>query len=98
MVFLSPLFYMLFKYTRNIGMLILALLYFAVIESRIPGFSTTAFFFFGLGSYLALSKINLLDLASKSKAISRSEEHTSELQSRENLVCRLLLETKNHSI
>src|SRR5690606_40724776 len=26
----------------------------------------------------------------------RSEEHTSELQSRENLVCRLLLETKKH--
>src|SRR5690606_42040584 len=28
--------------------------------------------------------------------IRRSEEHTSELQSRENLVCRLLLEKKNH--
>src|SRR5690606_41367125 len=28
-------------------------------------------------------------------AIERSEEHTSELQSRENLVCRLLLEKKN---
>src|SRR5690606_39562941 len=27
--------------------------------------------------------------------IERSEEHTSELQSRENLVCRLLLEKKN---
>src|SRR5690606_40680767 len=27
--------------------------------------------------------------------IARSEEHTSELQSRENLVCRLLLEKKN---
>src|SRR5690606_41338076 len=27
--------------------------------------------------------------------LSRSEEHTSELQSRENLVCRLLLEKKN---
>src|SRR5690606_40387860 len=27
---------------------------------------------------------------------SRSEEHTSELQSRENLVCRLLLEKKNY--
>src|SRR5690606_41692723 len=27
---------------------------------------------------------------------SRSEEHTSELQSRENLVCRLLLEKKHH--
>src|SRR5690606_10871455 len=29
---------------------------------------------------------------------SRSEEHTSELQSRENLVCRLLLEKKKHEI
>src|SRR5690606_14066712 len=29
------------------------------------------------------------------RARSRSEEHTSELQSRENLVCRLLLEKKN---
>src|SRR5690606_41940732 len=29
---------------------------------------------------------------------SRSEEHTSELQSRENLVCRLLLETKKSII
>src|SRR5690606_9551251 len=28
-------------------------------------------------------------------SFSRSEEHTSELQSRENLVCRLLLEKKN---
>src|SRR5690606_40270053 len=30
------------------------------------------------------------------KAIDRSEEHTSELQSRENLVCRLLLEKKKN--
>src|SRR3712207_8702004 len=29
---------------------------------------------------------------------SRSEEHTSELQSRQYLVCRLLLEKKNHNI
>src|SRR5207302_8608507 len=29
--------------------------------------------------------------------VARSEEHTSELQSRENLVCRLLLEKKNYS-
>src|SRR5690606_40560049 len=29
--------------------------------------------------------------------LARSEEHTSELQSRENLVCRLLLEKKNAS-
>src|SRR5690606_41864603 len=31
----------------------------------------------------------------KSTTFTRSEEHTSELQSRENLVCRLLLEKKN---
>src|SRR5690606_40326206 len=33
-------------------------------------------------------------LANKKKTAKRSEEHTSELQSRENLVCRLLLEKK----
>src|SRR5207302_8789600 len=32
----------------------------------------------------------------RSSSPSRSEEHTSELQSRENLVCRLLLEKKKH--
>src|SRR5690606_7505903 len=31
------------------------------------------------------------------RLIHRSEEHTSELQSRENLVCRLLLEKKKHT-
>src|SRR6266511_6046353 len=34
---------------------------------------------------------------SASPRSSRSEEHTSELQSRENLVCRLLLEKKNNT-
>src|SRR5215475_15900203 len=32
------------------------------------------------------------------RAAARSEEHTSELQSRENLVCRLLLEKKKKNI
>src|SRR5690606_42141357 len=35
--------------------------------------------------------------ASSRRSLSRSEEHTSELQSRENLVCRLLLEKKKVS-
>src|SRR2546430_11960358 len=34
-------------------------------------------------------------LSSAAIALSRSEEHTSELQSQSNLVCRLLLEKKN---
>src|SRR5690606_40192836 len=33
----------------------------------------------------------------KARAQARSEEHTSELQSRENLVCRLLLENNNNN-
>src|SRR5690606_41449647 len=36
-----------------------------------------------------------LDVDAEYQATGRSEEHTSELQSRENLVCRLLLEKKN---
>src|SRR5438874_10325174 len=37
---------------------------------------------------------HLLAAASGAPAVSRSEEHTSELQSRRDLVCRLLLEKK----
>src|SRR5690606_40529319 len=40
----------------------------------------------------ALGEVSTTDEGAK---ITRSEEHTSELQSRENLVCRLLLEKKN---
>src|SRR5690606_6414991 len=36
-----------------------------------------------------------VDVADQASVDARSEEHTSELQSRENLVCRLLLEKKN---
>src|SRR5690606_41567924 len=36
-------------------------------------------------------------LPSVDATLARSEEHTSELQSRENLVCRLLLEKKNNT-
>src|SRR5690606_3674552 len=41
---------------------------------------------------LALSETLVQTLGAKTKPDIRSEEHTSELQSRENLVCRLLLE------
>src|SRR5690606_41324381 len=44
-----------------------------------------------LGQY----QIRLTDYHHEQFLSARSEEHTSELQSRENLVCRLLLEQKN---
>src|SRR5690606_40241687 len=46
------------------------------------------------GDTPAVSATSLADTDSH-PAVKRSEEHTSELQSRENLVCRLLLEKKN---
>src|SRR5260221_5631042 len=38
-----------------------------------------------------------VDLAGGSDTLTRSEEHTSELQSHSDLVCRLLLETKKNN-
>src|SRR2546427_3105404 len=42
------------------------------------------------------TKINIVDTPGHSD-FGRSEEHTSELQSQSNLVCRLLLEKKKHT-
>src|SRR5690606_40927179 len=54
-----------------------------VIRTGLPSFIVTLAFLF------ILRGLSLVGLT-----ICRSEEHTSELQSRENLVCRLLLEKK----
>src|SRR5690606_39527921 len=47
----------------------------------------------GLGLLVSIPK-RAIASATTVRSMSRSEEHTSELQSRENLVCRLLLEQK----
>src|SRR3712207_8068108 len=45
--------------------------------------------------YLAEGAVGLPVFAGGASGVGRSEEHTSELQSRQYLVCRLLLEKKN---
>src|SRR5438477_2473788 len=40
----------------------------------------------------------LMERSPKTRIVTRSEEHTSELQSHVNLVCRLLLEKKNKNM
>src|SRR2546430_12607086 len=45
----------------------------------------------------ALDHFDALDVVGIEEIESRSEEHTSELQSQSNLVCRLLLEKKTHA-
>src|SRR2546422_8824806 len=46
--------------------------------------------------YSSSSSANVFPSSGREKMGSRSEEHTSELQSRLHLVCRLLLEKKKH--
>src|SRR5690606_41954540 len=45
--------------------------------------------------YVPATDSTMMPLPAEPAALQRSEERTSELQSRENLVCRLLLENKN---
>src|SRR5690606_41933065 len=50
-----------------------------------------------MGAGLLIDSQSRADALAKLRGLlARSEEHTSELQSRENLVCRLLLEKKKH--
>ncbi len=63
MTILTPLFYYFFKYTKFIGLLLILVIYLSTIESNIPGLSTTAIFYFGLGAYMGQFKYNILKFA-----------------------------------
>src|SRR3712207_8258531 len=52
----------------------------------------------GRALFGAIRKMDLEGVVAKRKGDPRSEEHTSELQSRQYLVCRLLLEKKKISL
>src|SRR2546428_6138684 len=51
----------------------------------------------GRDQYQARTRVEAVHLDQQLVQMDRSEEHTSELQSRSDLVCRLLLEKKNRS-
>src|SRR5439155_21160485 len=76
------------------------LLYFAFTARRVRNFARLERFFFArvrVWAALCLEKLRAMSLPSvascfSERALARSEEHTSELQSRGHLVCRLLLE------
>lgn len=68
MVVLSPIFYMLFKYTKGLGLFLLIFAYMMVWELNIPGLSTTAFFFFGAGAFMGIYKYDLMALGLRYKA------------------------------
>src|SRR3712207_7531557 len=65
----------------------------AVWEKALLEFTNVCIMFFIMPSIFSFS---LFFISFSFVTLSRSEEHTSELQSRQYLVCRLLLEKKKH--
>jgi hypothetical protein len=70
MTILTPVFYLIFKYTRIFGLLVLLLLYLLCYELGLPGLSTTAFLFFGAGAYFGIYGRDLMQYAEKYSVIS----------------------------
>lgn len=58
MMVISPCFYYLFKYTKKWGLILLLIYYLTGIGTNPPGFSATAIFFFGAGTYFNLKQID----------------------------------------
>lgn len=55
----SPILYYLFKKLKSWGLLLLALCYISGVFINEPGFSTTAFLFFGAGAYFKMNNIDV---------------------------------------
>src|SRR5690606_41596538 len=84
-------------WTRLITILLLFSGGFRIGPNNFHFFPWDADFYFSFGWWTAFAYILLWIILPVSYEEPRSEEHTSELQSRENLVCRLLLEKKNYT-
>ena len=62
---LSPLFYIVLKHLRWIGIVIIFIVYIIAWELPVPGLSTTAFMFFALGAILSIQQYDLVLLSVK---------------------------------
>lgn len=60
MSLLSPLFYLLHRYTRFYGLIALYIIHLSGFSINYPGFSPNSFMYFGLGSYLGFYRKNIL--------------------------------------
>jgi len=63
----SPLLYYLFRVLFVYGLLLLAVFYITGVFIPLPGFSISAFFFFGLGGYCCMNKIDTTKMTYKYK-------------------------------
>lgn len=57
---IAPLLLFLFKYLKCFGLILLAIPYYLMIESGIPGFGTVSLLFFGIGAFMSLNRINII--------------------------------------
>lgn len=64
---LSPLIYFCVKRLKIYSLIILFFAYISKIWTLLPGFSITAFFFFTIGTYFALNRINIVEFSNKHK-------------------------------
>src|SRR5699024_2053441 len=69
---------------------------FIISDKPLHGNDPAPYFLLSLKTYRKRASLQINGIPSKICLYSRSEEHTSELQSRFDLVCRLLLEKKNN--
>lgn len=65
MALFSPFFFVLKKYLKLFGLALLLIFYLSCIEIPIPGFSATAIFFFGLGSYITIDPSAFVNFINK---------------------------------
>lgn len=72
MCLISPIIFIVLRYLRIVGVLILFIGYVMEVESGIPGFSSTAIFYFTFGAYLGLYKENMLMWAKRFRYIAVS--------------------------
>lgn len=60
MTFIAPIFYYYIKYNKKYGIVLLYMLYLSTLELPFRGFSMTSIFYFYLGSFAAINKVDIL--------------------------------------
>ncbi|AQX12484.1 acyltransferase [Elizabethkingia meningoseptica] len=69
MSLLTPLFYFCFRFTKTYGLLFLFTIYILGFKSGIPGFSSVAFFYFGVGIFMRMYGLSILEVTLSYKNI-----------------------------
>lgn len=69
LIIISPIIYYYIRYTKVIGIIFLSILYYIRIWFFTPDFWTTSLFFFSLGAYFSINKIDFITFFNKRKKV-----------------------------